>query len=90
MPNEPSWLYQLGRIASVSGQQLERGAQALQAYLKLPEDRHRSAHAVAHYRLGLIYEKQGRKDLASQEFLATLADQPRHVDAKKALSRVSK
>ncbi len=90
MPNEPIWLYQLGRIASVSGQQLERGERALQAYLKIPEDRHRTAHAVAHYRLGLVYEKQERKELAKQAFQAALADQPRHKDAKKALGRVAK
>jgi tetratricopeptide (TPR) repeat protein len=87
-PNEPSWLYQIGRIASVSGQQLERGEQALQSYLKVPEARHRTAHAVAHYRLGLIYEKRGQKELAKQEFQAALADQPRHSEARKGLARV--
>ena len=87
-PNDPTWLYQTGRIASLAGQQLERGEQALKAYLKLPEHRSRTAHAVAHYRLGLIYEKQGRKDLAKQEFQATLADQPRHAEARKAFGRV--
>ena len=87
-PGEPTWLYQTGRIATLAGEQLDRGEQALKAYLKLPEHRSRTAHAVARYRLGLIYEKQGRKDLAKQEFQATLADQPRHAEAKKALGRV--
>ena len=89
-PKEPIWLYQLGRLSSVSGQQLERGEQALVAYLKIPEDRFRTRHAVAHYRLGLIYEKQGKRDEARREFQATLADQPRHGEAKKSLRRVSK
>lgn len=89
-PKEPIWLYQVGRTASVSGQQLERGEEALKAYLKVPEDRNRSAHAVANYRLGLIYEKQGKKALAKQAFQATLADQPRHGEAKKGLARVGK
>ena len=89
-PNEPVWLYQTGRIASVSGQQLERGEEALKAYLKIREERNRTAHAFAQYRLGLVYEKQGKKDLAKQSFQAALADQPRHAEAKKGLARAGK
>jgi tetratricopeptide (TPR) repeat protein len=87
-PDEPIWQYQLGRISSVSGKQLERGEAALNAYVKIPETRNRTLHAVARYRLGLIYEKQGRKDLAKDQLVAALSDQPRHGEAKKALGRV--
>src|SRR5262245_12944297 len=35
MPNDPAALYQLGRAAALSGQQLERGESALRAYMSL-------------------------------------------------------
>jgi tetratricopeptide (TPR) repeat protein len=85
-PNELTTLYQLGRTASLSGQDLDRGEQALKTYLANPTPERGPAPAHVHYRLGIIYEKKGAKDLAREEYRAALLLNPRHRDAQKALA----
>jgi tetratricopeptide (TPR) repeat protein len=85
-PNELTTLYQVGRTASLSGQNLDRGEQALKTYLASPPPEQGPAPAHVHYRLGTIYEKKGAKDLAREEYRAALLLNPRHQDAQKALA----
>ena len=87
-PNEPITLYQVGRTASLSGENLDHGEQALKAYLAgpIPERGPESAHV--HYRLGTIYEKKGAKDLAREEYRVALQLNPRHQEARKALANL--
>jgi tetratricopeptide (TPR) repeat protein len=85
-PNDPAILYQVGRTASLSGQNLERGEQALKAYLAGPIPERGPEPAHVHYRLGTIYEKKGAKDLAREEYRVALQLNPRHQDAQKALA----
>jgi len=85
---DPVAQYHIGRVASVSGERLDRGAEALRAYLAhRPSDTDPSL-ASAHYRLGMVYEKQGRRDLAKQEYATTVQLDPKQSDAKEALKRV--
>ena len=85
-PNELTTLYQVGRTAAISGQNLDRGEQALKTYLASPTPERGPAPAGVHYRLGTIYEKKGAKDLAREEYRATLQLNPKHEDALKALA----
>ena len=85
-PNELTTLYQVGRTASLSGQNLDQGEQALKAYLAHPTPERGPAPAHVHYRLGTIYEKKGAKDLAREEYRTALQLNPRHQDARKALA----
>ncbi|HEV7838496.1 MAG TPA: tetratricopeptide repeat protein [Gemmatimonadaceae bacterium] len=85
-PNEPTALYQVGRTASLSGQNLDQGEQAFKTLLAEPTPGRGPAPASIHYRLGMIYEKKGAKDLAREEYRATLQLQPSHQEAKKALA----
>jgi tetratricopeptide (TPR) repeat protein len=85
-PKELTSLYQLGRTASLSGQYLDRGEQALKTYLANPTPERGPAPAHVHYRLGTIYEKKGAPDLAREEYRAALKLNPRHRDAQKALA----
>jgi tetratricopeptide (TPR) repeat protein len=85
-PDESTTLYQIGRTASISGQKLDRGEEAFKALLANPAPGRGPAPASVHYRLGLIYEKKGARDLAREEYRATLLLQPSHQEAKKALS----
>jgi tetratricopeptide (TPR) repeat protein len=87
-PGEPAALYQIGRTAALSGQRLDRGEQALKEYLTLPASDSRPSPASAHWRLGMIHEKQGRKDLAREEYTAALALTPPQEEARKALARL--
>lgn len=85
-PNELTTLYQVGRTASLSGQNLDRGEQALKTYLANPTPERGPAPAHVHYRLGTIYEKKGVKDMAREEYRAALQLNPRHQEAQKALA----
>jgi tetratricopeptide (TPR) repeat protein len=89
-PNELTTLYQIGRAASLSGQQLDRGEQALKSYLASPTPKNGPPAANAHYRLGLIYEKKGAKGLAREEYRMALQLNPRLDDAKKALGALER
>jgi tetratricopeptide (TPR) repeat protein len=85
-PNEQTTLYQVGRTASLSGQNLDRGEQALKTYLANPSPERGPAPAHVHYRLGTIYEKKGATDLAREEYRAALKLNPKHKEALKALA----
>ena len=85
-PNEVTTLYQVGRTASLSGQNLDRGEQALRTLLASPNPERGPAPTSIHYRLGTIYEKKGATDLAREEYRATLKLNPSHKDAQKALA----
>lgn len=85
-PNEVTTLYQVGRTASLSGQNLDRGEQALRTLLSRPNPERGPAPTSIHYRLGTIYEKKGAPDLAREEYRATLKLNPNHKEAQKALA----
>jgi tetratricopeptide (TPR) repeat protein len=80
--------YQIGRLASVSGQNLERGEECLRRYLEHEPGPDEPSLASAHYRLGLLYEKRGSRELARREFSAALEIEPSQADAREALKRI--
>jgi tetratricopeptide (TPR) repeat protein len=86
-PTDPAALYSYGRTASISGQNLERGEQALRAYIAAPLANGPNI-ANAHYRLGLIAEKRGDKAAARREYQAALQQNPGYPEAKKALAAI--
>jgi tetratricopeptide (TPR) repeat protein len=84
-PDDPAMLYAYGRAASITGMNLERGEQALKEYMASPIPTGPSI-AHAHYRLGLIEEKKGAKDLARREYQAALRLDPGQQEASRALA----
>lgn len=80
--------YQIGRTAAFSGKRLERGAAALQRYLGHPQEPDAPPLANAHYRLGMIYEKQGNKTAARAEYQAAIKLDPKLDDARDALKKL--
>jgi tetratricopeptide (TPR) repeat protein len=85
-PDEVGALYQIGRASAISGQRLERGEAALRAYLRRPAAS--PPPAAAHWRLGMILEKQGRRDQARAEYQAALRLDPQHREARAALRQL--
>ena len=84
-PDDGNALYALGRTASMSGQNLDRGEQALKAYIAAPVASGPPV-ANAHYRLGMIAEKKGDRALAKAEYQQALKLNPKLDDARKALA----
>jgi len=71
---------------ALSGQGLERGEQAVKGWLAAPpKDATPVTSGFAHYVLGMIYERQGKKDGARAEYQTALTLNPKNGDAKKAL-----
>ncbi len=79
--------YQIGRLASVSGQNLERGEECLRRYLEHDPGPDEPSLASAHYHLGVLYEKRGSQELARREYSAALEIEPSLADAREALTR---
>jgi tetratricopeptide (TPR) repeat protein len=82
--------YQLGRVASDSGTDLEKGVEHLKAYLAVPAEPGRPTWADAHWRLGLLHEKLVRADDARAEMREALKLVPGHAQARKDLERLQK
>jgi tetratricopeptide (TPR) repeat protein len=79
-------LYQIGRTAVFSGTHLERAKEALTQYIaRAPEAATMPTEAHARWRLGMLYEKEGRKDLARREYREALKVDPDLEQAKEAL-----
>jgi tetratricopeptide (TPR) repeat protein len=88
--NHPLALYQVGRTAALSGQQLDRGEKCLRTYLAMPvrEELENPSIAAAHFRLGNILEKKGNPDAARAEYETSLKIDPKQKLAREALAKM--
>jgi tetratricopeptide (TPR) repeat protein len=78
-------LYQIGKTGALSGLKLDRAEECLRKYLETEPKAGAPPHAWAHYRLGMVHEKKGARDLARQSYEAALRLDPKLEDARKAL-----
>jgi len=83
-----SSLYQIGRTAVFSGENLERGVECMKQYLQNEPGEDSPSLDAAHWRLGMIYEKQGKFDLAKAEYEEAIKLNPKEKDYKKALKKL--
>ena len=81
-------LYQIGRTAIFSGENLERGKECLKRYLQNDPEEDSPSLDAAHWRLGMIYEKQGKIDLAKAEYEEAIKLDPKDKNYKKALKKL--
>ena len=90
--NFPFALYQVGRTAALSGQQLDRGEKCLRAYIAMPirEDLENPSLAAAHFRLGNILEKKGDTAAARNEYETSLKIDPKQKLAREALAKLKR
>ncbi|WP_263382935.1 tetratricopeptide repeat protein [Granulicella arctica] len=91
VPDNLSPDYHAARIilTNNAAAQLGHAEQYLRAYLAQPAEGEEPSHAAAHWRLGLILEKQGRKNDAVQELRDAVHEDGSLEDAKKDLKRLS-
>lgn len=87
-PDDAFAVYQLGKLALLSGQGLEKGLALFDKYLATPEAKGRPTHADARWRKGLLLEKLGRKPAAIAEYREALRADPAHPQAKRELERL--
>jgi len=86
-PNDVVARVQIGRAAAVSGENLELGERQLASVLAAPpEDFPPISASSVHYRLGNIYERQGKPDRARAEYAEAIRLNPKNEDARKSLA----
>ena len=86
MPDELIARAGWGFTAAQSGTNLERGERELKFFLaNLNTDIPTPTIAAAHFRLGQIYEKTSRKEMAAAEYTEAFRINPQLLEARKAL-----
>lgn len=84
----PGW-FQVGHMAALTGTNMPRGEEALKRYLGYTPTSDEPGIHRAHYWLGAIYEKQGKKAEAKAAYAQSLKLNGSQKDAQEALKRVS-
>ena len=88
-PNAYVALYQLGRTASESGQQLERGLEGLKKCLTLdPPTPASPSHSNVWNRIGMIHERLNHRDEAKAAYESALKLDPSNQQAADALAKL--
>jgi len=87
-PSDMISQYQLGKTAALSGLYLDEGEQAMLKYLAYTPTSDDPPLKWAHVRLGMIYEKKKRADLAKAHYQKALALDPKFKEAKEALAKL--
>jgi tetratricopeptide (TPR) repeat protein len=90
-PEALSAHYQFGRTGAVSGERPEESERALKRWLeRAPPGTSDRRVARTRARLGMVYARQGRSDLARSEFEAALKLNAKDADAKNGLAKLNK
>jgi tetratricopeptide (TPR) repeat protein len=85
-PGDGDALYNIGRLAALSGEQLDRGLAALREYV---EKEPKANHARTYTRIGNILEKKGDKAGARTAYETAVAGDPKFVQAIEALKKLN-
>ncbi|MEY2562324.1 MAG: hypothetical protein QOH88_517 [Verrucomicrobiota bacterium] len=90
--NHPMALYQVGRTAALSAEQLDRGEKCLRTYIAMPvrEALENPPVAGAHFRLGQIRERKGDLAAARTEYETALRLDPKQKLAREALAKLKR
>lgn len=90
VPDDLAPFYQAAKsiLTGNQAQELPRAEKYMRVYLSQPPEGNEPSLAAAHWRLGLILEKEGHKDLAKQELQGALRLEPSFEPAKKDLKRL--
>ncbi len=89
---DPAYLpayFQIGHVAALAGNNFPRGEETLKRYLGYTPKEDEPPVARAHYWLGVLYEKQGKKAEARQSYVTSLKLNAKQKDVSEALKRVS-
>lgn len=87
-PDDYDALYQFGKLADTTGQQLDRGLTALRKCLTLKPTDPRG-YVPAHWRIGNILARQGDKTAARTAYEAALALDPKFKEATESLAKLN-
>ncbi len=86
-PDDYGALFQIGRLAAVSGERFDRGLTALRHCLTLTPPAGQPDHSRVHWRIGDILEKQGDRPGARASYGAALKLDPQFPQAIESLKK---
>lgn len=87
-PDNYAALFQIGRLAALSGEKLDRGIETLKQCLATTPPAGQPGHDAANWRLGNILEKKGDKAAAKAAYEAALAVNAKFAQAIDALKKL--
>jgi tetratricopeptide (TPR) repeat protein len=88
VPDDLSPYYRAGRVLLANGSDLPRAEQFFRKYLSQDPEGNQPQLPFAHWSLGLVFEKMGRKSDAVTEIAECVKAKPEFEAAKKDLARV--
>jgi tetratricopeptide (TPR) repeat protein len=88
-PNDYEALYQTGKLADTTGQELDRGLAALRKCLTIARPTDSRGHVPAHWRIGNILAKKGDQAGARAAYEAALKLNPEFAEAIKSLKKLN-
>lgn len=87
-PTEVSALYQIGRTCIFAERDYDRAVKSFLTYLASPLKNSWPGPASGHWRLAVVYDKQGKTEAAKTELKKALEINPDYEDAKKLLDEI--
>jgi tetratricopeptide (TPR) repeat protein len=87
-PNEMNALYQMGRSYVLAKDSLDKAERCFKQYLQVKPKKGAPSWAGAHWRLGMVYDLQGKKDLAIAELEEAVRLDPESKEFKQTLKEV--
>jgi len=87
-PADYTALFQIGRLAAISGERLDQGLENLQRCLKTTVPAGQPGPAPVNWRIGNIWEKKGDTAAARTAYEAALAADPKFTPASDALAKL--
>ena len=89
-PDQMAALYQIGRTYVFAKDSLDKAERCFKQYLQVEPKKNAPDWAGAHWRLGMVYDLQGKTDLAIAELEEALKLDPKNKTYKKTLKKLKK
>jgi len=89
-PNQTAALYQIGRTYLFAKDSLDKAERCFKQYLQIEPKKGDPNWAAAHWRLGMVYDLQGKTDLAVAEMEEAVRLDPKSKEYQKTLKEVKK
>lgn len=87
-PDDYTLLFQIGRLAAISGERIDRGMETLRKALTLTPPAGSVPLEAAHWRLGMLWEKKGDPNAARTAYEAALKLNPNFQQAVESLKKL--
>jgi tetratricopeptide (TPR) repeat protein len=89
-PSEMNAVFQVGKICVLTETDLDEAERCFKRYLEVEAPPNAPSWAAAHWRLGMVYEIQGRLDLALEQVQTAVELAPHNKEFRKTLKSLEK